>query len=297
MTETVPVPGGHIAYERAGAGPAVVFLHGGALDRRMWDRQVPALAADHTEVRLDARGHGRSSTPTGPFRQCDDVAAAIRALDLGPAVLVGLSMGAAAAVDTALEHPGLVRAVVACSAGATRHTGLGQGDFRDPWLLERFAALDAAARARDAAAWAEVYLDAGLVGPHRTVADVDPAVVARCRTMITDTLAVHVAPGPAPVPTPVADAPDRTGEITVPLLGVAGALDSPDHLRMVADLVDGVPGATSTVVDGTAHIPNMERPTEFDALLRRFLTTLAVSAAGPVTVPPRVVRGVRGPGG
>ncbi len=275
MTETVPVPGGHIAYERAGAGPAVVFLHGGALDRRMWDQQVPALAADHTVVRLDARGHGRSSTPTGPFRQCDDVAAAVRALDLGPAVLVGLSMGAAAAVDTALEHPGLVRAVVACSAGATRHAGLGQGDFRDPWLRDRFAALHAAARAWDAEAWTEVYLEAGLVGPHRTVADVDPAVVARCRTMITDTLATHVAPGPAPIPTPVADAPDRVGEIAVPLLGVAGALDSPDHLRMVRDLVEGVPGATSTVLDGTAHIPNTERPTEFDALLRRFLTTLA----------------------
>jgi pimeloyl-ACP methyl ester carboxylesterase len=274
MTATVPVPGGHLAYERAGVGPAVAFLHGGALDRRMWDRQVPALAADHTVVRLDARGHGRSSTPTGPFRQCDDVAAAIRALDLGPVVLVGLSMGAAAAVDTALEHPGLVRAVVACSAGATRHAGLGRGDFRDPWLLGRFAELEAAARAWDAAAWTEVYLQAGLVGPHRTLADVDPAVVARCRTMITDTLATHIAPGPVPVPTPVADAPDRVGQIAVPLLGVAGALDSADHLRMVRELVDAVPGATLAVVDGTAHIPTMERPAEFDALLRRFLTAL-----------------------
>jgi pimeloyl-ACP methyl ester carboxylesterase len=198
MTGTVPVPGGHIAYERAGEGPAVVFLHGGAYDRRMWAQQVPALAADHTVVLADARGHGRSSTPTGPFRQCDDVAAVIEALELGPAVLVGLSMGAAAAVDTALEHPQLVRAVVACSAGASGHAGLGQGDFRDPWLLDRFADLDAAARARDARAWTEIYLAAGLAGPYRTLADLDPAVVARCREMITDTLATHIAPAPGP---------------------------------------------------------------------------------------------------
>jgi pimeloyl-ACP methyl ester carboxylesterase len=282
MTDTIPVPGGHIAYERAGAGPALVFLHGGALDRRMWEQQVPTFAADHAVLRLDARGHGRSSTPDGPFRHCDDVAAAIEALGLGPAVLVGVSMGAAAAVDTALEHPQLVRAVVACSAGATRHAGLGQGDFRDPWLLERFAALDAAARAWDAAAWIEIYLGAGLAGPHRTLADLDPTVVARCREMITETLAAHVVPagGPGPAPTPVADAPERVGEIGVPLLGVVGTLDSSDHLRMVRELVDGVPGATFAAIDGTAHLPNVERPAEFDALLRRFLAALPRVAGG-----------------
>ena len=270
-TGTVPVPGGHIAYERTGAGPAVVLLHGGALDMRMWDQQVPALAAGHTVVRTDARGHGRSSTPTGPFRQCDDVAAVIRALGLGPAVLVGVSMGAAAAVDTALEHPELVRCVVACSAGAARHAGLGQGDFRDPWILDRFAALDAAARARDAAAWTEIYLQAGLAGPHRSLAEVDPELVARCREMITDTLVAHVASGPGPVPTPVADAPDRVGTIAVPVLGVAGTLDVSDHLRMVHELVDRVPGAEYAEIEGAAHLPNLDRPADFDALLRRFL--------------------------
>lgn len=285
MTGTVTVPGGHIAVAREGAGPAVVLLHGGALDMRMWEQQLPALAAGHTVVRLDARGHGRSSTPTGPFRQCDDVAAVIRALELGPAVLVGVSMGAAAAVDTALEHPDVVRGVVACSGGATRHAGLGQGDFRDPWLLERFAALDAAARARDAAAWTEIYLEAGLVGPHRTVADVDPELVARCRKMITETLAVHVAPGPGPAPTPVADAPDRIGTVAVPLLGVVGTLDVPDHLRMVRELVDGVPGAEYAEIEGAAHLPNLERPDAFDALLRGFLARC--TAPGPARQPDR----------
>jgi pimeloyl-ACP methyl ester carboxylesterase len=279
MTETIPVPGGHLAHARAGTGPAVVFLHGGALDMRMWAQHVPALAVDHTVVRLDARGHGRSSTPSDPFRQCDDVAAAICALDLGPAVLVGVSMGAAAAVDTALEHPDLVRGIVACSAGASRYAALGQGDFRDPWMLQRFAELDAAARAWDAATWIEVYLRAGLVGPYRTVADVDPKVVSRCREMITHTVVTHVRPDSRP-PTPVSDAPERIGEIAVPLLGVVGTLDSSDHLRMVRELVDGVPGAAFAAIDGAAHLPNMERPAEFDAILRRFLTTCSTPLAG-----------------
>jgi pimeloyl-ACP methyl ester carboxylesterase len=286
VTDTIPVPGGHVAYTRTGAGPAVVFLHGGALDLRMWEEQVPALAVDHTVVRLDARGHGRSSTPAGPFRQCDDVAAAIRALDLGPAVLVGLSMGAAAAIDTALEHPGLVRGLVACGAGASRYAALGQGDFRDPWMLERFAELDAAAQAWDAETWIEVYLRTGLVGPHRAVGDVDPQVVARCREMVTHTVVTHVRPDGTP-PTAVADAPERIGEIAVPVLGAVGTLDSPDHLRMVRELVDGVPGATFAAIDGTAHVPNMERPAEFNAILRSFLTTVAERSR---SVPAREVR-------
>lgn len=274
MTGTIDVPGGHLAYERAGSGPAVVFLHGGAFDRRMWAQQVPGLVADHTVVLLDARGHGRSSTAAGPYRQCDDVAAAIEALDLGAAVLVGVSMGAAAAVDTTLEHPQLISAVVACSAGASAHAGLGQGDFRDPWLLDRFADLDAAARAWDADAWTEIYLQAGLAGPYRALVDLEPTVVARCREMVADTLATHITPGPGPLPIPVPDAPDRLGEIAVPLLGVAGTLDSPDHIRMVHQLVDGVNGATFTAIGGAAHLPNLERPAEFDAVLRRFLDAL-----------------------
>jgi pimeloyl-ACP methyl ester carboxylesterase len=83
------VPGGEIAHRDAGSGPAVVLLHGGYLDHRMWTPQLASLADDHRVVALDARNHGGSSTATGPYRHCDDVAAVIRRLDLGPAVLWG----------------------------------------------------------------------------------------------------------------------------------------------------------------------------------------------------------------
>lgn len=264
---TVPVDGGHIAYDRAGDGPPVVFLHGGALDRRMWEPQL-ALAERRTVVRLDARGHGRSATPSAPFRHYADVATALRALDLGPAVLVGLSMGGATALDVAITHPSLVRGVVACGTGAS---SAGAPDlFRDPWTLARLGELAAAAAARDAARWTEVFLQIGLVGPYRSPAEVDPDVLARCREMIGHTLSTHVVHG-GPPPESLPDAAGRATEIAVPVLAVTGALDSPDHVRMARELVDTVPHGRLAVVERAAHMPNLEQPAVFDAQLRRFL--------------------------
>src|SRR4051794_3494653 len=69
----VDLPDGHLAYLDAGSGPAVVLLHGGGLDHRMWDDQVPAMAAEFRVLAVDARGHGWSSTPTRPFRHDEDL--------------------------------------------------------------------------------------------------------------------------------------------------------------------------------------------------------------------------------
>jgi pimeloyl-ACP methyl ester carboxylesterase len=272
LTGTVPVEGGHIAYELTGEGPPLVFLHGGAMDMRMWEPQL-ALATDHTVVRLDARGHGSSSTPTDPFRQCDDVAAALHGLGIGSAVLVGLSMGAATALDTALEHPALVTAVVSCGAGASSMAPLDERMFSDPWSRGRLAALAAAQAAFDAQAWTEAFLELGLVGPYRKFSDVAPAVVALCRQMITDTLTTHVVHG-GPPPTPVVDAARRAAKIAVPVLGVVGAIDSPDHVRMVRELVDVVPTGRLAVVENSGHMPNLDQPELFNDTLRRFLTAV-----------------------
>ncbi|MGI5130346.1 alpha/beta fold hydrolase [Pseudonocardia sp. CA-107938] len=268
---TVPVDGGHIAYDRVGDGPPVVFLHGGAMDRRMWDPQL-ALADRCTVVRLDARGHGGSSTPVAPFRHYDDVAAVLRELALGPAVLVGLSMGGATALDVAIAHPGLVRAVVALGTGASSASADGHL-FRDPWMQDRLAALAAAAAAFDAQAWTATFLEIGLVGPYRALDDVDPDVVARCRDMIAHTITTHVVHG-GPPPSSLPDAATRAAGITAPVLGVTGAIDAPDHVRMVRELVETVPHGQLAVVENAAHMANLEQPELFERLLRRFLAAL-----------------------
>jgi pimeloyl-ACP methyl ester carboxylesterase len=254
-----------IHYKETGAGDAVVLLHSGGTDLRMWDDQVPALSARYRVIRADARGHGRSATPTEPFRQCDDVAELIRHLDAGPATLVGVSMGAGAATDTALEYPELVSGLVVCGAGTNEPV------FTDPWILDVQRRQAEAAARHDAAAWIDAFLDALVVGPHRTADEVDPSVLARCREMVTDTVTHHVRLD-AVTPTHVHGSWDRLAEIEVPAVGVYGTLDVSDHITMAERFAAGVQHGAVARIEGAGHVPNMERPTEFTTLLLDFLS-------------------------
>ncbi|WP_026909519.1 alpha/beta fold hydrolase [Patulibacter minatonensis] len=262
-THTLNVPDGHLAYAREGSGPPIVLLHGGALDHHLWDPQVPALAPRFTVVRPDLRGHGRSSTPTTPFRHCDDVAALIRQIDLGPAIVVGLSLGAGTATDLALEHPGLVGRLVLSGAG-----GDSAPQFRDPWLVATVAEWNRAAEAADAEAWVDVFLRIG-AGPHRTPADLDPAVVDYLRRTAMQTVIDHVRPD-AVAPTALPGAIDRLAEIDVPVRSIDGELDAADHLRLPREVTTAVTDGASTTVPDSAHYPNLERPDHFNETLLAF---------------------------
>jgi pimeloyl-ACP methyl ester carboxylesterase len=265
MFATLQLPDGHLAYQDAGTGRPVVLLHGGGVNHHMWDAQREALSPALRVIVPDARGHGRSATPSTPFRHCDDLAALLTHLGCGPATLVGVSMGASTVIDTALEHPGLVHALVISGAGT------GEPEFCDPWTLGVLAAMRQAAEAGDPDRWISAFLRF-TAGPHRDLDRVDAHVVARCRQMLADTVEHHVTPGTLPVlPTPVARTWERLPEVTVPLLAVIGELDTDDHIAMAERAARGVANGRSVTISGTAHYPNMERPEEFTDALREFL--------------------------
>jgi pimeloyl-ACP methyl ester carboxylesterase len=250
-------------YRDTGRGRPLVLLHGGFLHHQMWDDVVPELATDYRVITPDARGHGRSPVATAPFRPTDDVAALVRHLDLGPVVLMGVSMGAATAVDTALEHPDLVSALVVSGAGTS------EPYFTDPWTTRTTAAWYAAMAAGDLDASVEAFTLLG-AGPHRTLDDLDPDLVRRLRAMARTTMSKHTAGEPNHI-VPVADTWARITSIDVPVLVINGSLDSPDHLAMADRLAAGVPDARSVTIDDVAHYPNMERPEAFIHAVRTFV--------------------------
>lgn len=261
---TVDVPGGYLAYLDEGTGPPVVLLHGGVLDHRMWQPQVgPLIRAGYRVIAPDLRGHGRSSTPTAPFRLCDDVATLVRTLGSGPAMLVGISMGAGTATDVALEHPDVVDGVVISGAGT------GAPDFRDPWVLELLERWARAERDRDAESWLDTFYRLG-AGPHQDVADVAPAVMDLVRTMAVDTLNTHVPDGPPIRPTPTDRPLERVASLTIPLRAVVGLLDSEDHIRMPREVAEAV-GGDVVEIPAAAHYPNLESPEAFTAAVLEFL--------------------------
>jgi pimeloyl-ACP methyl ester carboxylesterase len=100
----VDVSGGVLAVESAGAGPALVLLHGWALDRRVWAPQKP-LADRFRLIALDRRGFGDSTAPPDLAAEVGDLLALREAIGLGPLILVGMSQGARTALQFALRHP------------------------------------------------------------------------------------------------------------------------------------------------------------------------------------------------
>lgn len=114
-TSYLSVDGGRIAYEVSGDGPLVVCVPGMGDVRQVYRHTAPALVeAGHRVAVMDLRGHGESDTT---FAAYDDPAAARDLLALiahlgGPAVVLGNSMGAAAAVLAAAERPAAVTGFV-----------------------------------------------------------------------------------------------------------------------------------------------------------------------------------------
>lgn len=266
---TFPSHDGLLAYRDTGSGLPVVLLHAGFLDHTMFDELVPALARRHRVIAPDARGHGRSANATLPFRQTDDLAALLRGLDTGPAVLVGTSMGAIIAVDTALEHPDLVRALVISGGGTALR------EPRDPWLLDLEAEKAAAMAAGDIAGWVDAFALIA-AGPHRGLDRVDPEVVRRVKEMAWRTLAKHTA-DEQDHSVSVADTAARAKEIAVPVLALNGALDSPDLIALAEDLAAAVPDGRTTTLDDAAHLPSMDRPEAYLHAVEAFLQEITAA--------------------
>jgi pimeloyl-ACP methyl ester carboxylesterase len=113
MASTVEGAGVELAYEIDGSGAPLLLIHDIASDRL----GLP-IVPDGRCIRYDRRGYGESGAPepyvgTTVMEQAEDAAALLRALDASAAVVGGAGFGALIALDLALRHAALVRAVVA----------------------------------------------------------------------------------------------------------------------------------------------------------------------------------------
>jgi pimeloyl-ACP methyl ester carboxylesterase len=111
---------GRVWYDEHGRGEPLVLLHGGAVDSRFFDQNVPALAERFRVITTDLWGHGRTADREGPFSMesfANNVAELIERVVGGPAHVLGHSIGGAVALTLAMRRPELVRKLVAASCG------------------------------------------------------------------------------------------------------------------------------------------------------------------------------------
>lgn len=130
-----PVNGLNLYYEEHGAGDPLIVLHGGVGGPEMFGPNLPLLAASHRVIAVHLQGHGRTADIDRPLRyelMADDIAALLVRLGIPTADLLGYSLGAGVAVQTAIRHPAVVRRLVVVSRTCKR----------DGWYPEVQASFD-----------------------------------------------------------------------------------------------------------------------------------------------------------
>lgn len=105
----------NIHYQIQGIGSPLVLLHGLGSSSRDWEMQIPIFSQYFQVITLDLRGHGQSEKPRTVYsipQMAVDVAGFFQAIGIGPAAVVGLSMGGMVAYQFALDFPKDVRKLV-----------------------------------------------------------------------------------------------------------------------------------------------------------------------------------------
>src|SRR6266851_3278425 len=104
--------GTRLYYEVAGEGHPLVLIHGGLVDRRLWDDQFDVFAQHYRVIRYDIRGFGNSDVPAGPYSNYEDLYGLLKFLGVEKAYIMGLSMGGGIDIDFTLAHPEMVAALI-----------------------------------------------------------------------------------------------------------------------------------------------------------------------------------------
>ncbi len=262
-----PINGARIYYETAGTGTPLVLLHAGIANSRMWDAQFEALAQHYRVIRYDLRGYGQTTAPAQPYSHHDDLRALLDQLGVERAILIGSSNGGRAAMNFALAYPqraaGLI--MVCSTPGGFKYEGESPPIWEE--IITAFEAGDLETTARlETQLW--------VVGTRRQPEDV-PAVI---RDLVTEMDLIALTKEVAGVGDEKGVEPPAAGrldELHLPVLVLVGEMDSPATFAAGNLMLGLIAGARTVVISETAHLPNMERPDEFNRVVLDFLRDVA----------------------
>ncbi len=263
----ITVNGNTFGYDDAGSGLPVVFLHGFPHDRTLWAQQRSALAPMVRCIAPDLRGFGVSGAH-GPYsmdQYADDVMALLDTLDIGPAVICGLSMGGYVAMALWRRHAAKVRGMVLCDTKATADSDAARAN-RD--RLIQLALTDGVTAVADE-------LLPGMIG--KGTRRRQPALAAELQAMMSrQSIAGIVGALGALRDRP--DSHETLRSITVPTLVLVGeedALTPPSDAQAMLDALPKDAAARMEIIAGAGHVSCLERPAAVTHALAEFLSTLA----------------------
>jgi len=259
---TVSSSGARIAYDvhgNAGA-PALLFLNSIGSTRALWERQRRAFAGDYRIVLYDARGHGQSDAPPGPYtiaQLAQDALAILDAERIATAQICGLSLGGLTALWLAVHAPDRVRSLTMANTGAR----IGSVEFWDARM--------ALVHERGMKAVADVAIPNWFTEGFRAR---EPATVQPFRDDIESTPVEGYLGCSAAMRD--GDLRESLTAVRCPVLAIAGASDRSTPPELLQFVHDRLPGSRLVMLQA-AHISNVEQETAFNAALSTFLAAHA----------------------
>ncbi|GCE08388.1 alpha/beta fold hydrolase [Dictyobacter aurantiacus] len=260
----VELDGARLYYEMAGTGEPVVLLHGGMLDRRMWDDQFPFLAQHYQVIRYDVRRAGKSEASSEEaYVHYEDLRHLLDHLQIVRASLIGLSGGARIAIDMAIAYPERVNKLVLVSPGMSGHP------FDDPWTHQHGRAFEVALRQGNVDQACEEFLTMWSIGPKRSAEQLDSRMRQQIASMVRQSLAQQILNLNMLELDP--PAMGRLHELKAPTLVVLGDQDTSDIVTIAQRLQKQVAAAQLVIMPRVGHTLVMEKPEEFNRLVEQFL--------------------------
>ena len=247
----------HYKVEGATDGVPLLFINSLGSDLRIWDEVVAQLAAHHSIVRYDKRGHGLSDTPPGPYSMRDhanDLVALMDHVGIENAVLVGISVGGMIAQDLAAWHPDRVRALILCDTGAKIGTA-------QSWN-ERIHAVEKNGMSSIAAGVLARWVTPAFSQAH-------PAAYRGYLNVLVNTSPTGYAATCAALrDCDLTSATQTIAKPTLVLCGDADASTTPELNQTLASLISG---AQFELIENAAHLPCLEQPAEVSTRIQTFL--------------------------
>lgn len=236
-------------------GRPVVFANSLGTDLRLWDQVLPLLPQGLKYIRYDKRGHGLTELTPAPYSMgtlVRDVERLMDHLEVKDALFVGLSIGGMIAQGLAVKRMDLVRAMVLSNTGAK----IGQPAMWD----DRIAAV----KAGGIEALADSIMERWFSAPFRKTAEFHAWRSMLVRQPAEGYTGCSAAISGTDFYTP-------TSGLRLPTLGIAGSDDGSTPPDLVRETVDLIPGSQFHLIRKAGHLPCVEQPEEYAAVLTRFM--------------------------
>ena len=252
--KTAVVYGQNIRYFEAGQGPTVILLHGLGSVKEIWSANIGALSAKYHVYALDQIGFGHSDKPLLDYKIAtfaDFLQAFMQSQNLSRATLVGNSLGGWIAIDFAARHPEMVdKLVLVDSAGLP---------FGKPLTVD----LNPASLADMRTLLESIFYDRKKMVTEEFVVQAFTNHVRNNDGYTIQRILAGFAQNQ------FEDA--KLSSIHAPTLVVWGREDELIPVSSGEKLRDSVPGAKLVVYEHCGHVPQLEKPAEFNQALIDFL--------------------------